>query len=48
MFLRNFSFVDDITYKRLENMDSQYEYIGCDLLEQTIEAELIIMPDRDN
>ena len=35
--------MDDTTYKRLENMDSQYEYIDCDLLEQMIEAELIIM-----
>ena len=37
------SFVDDTTYKRLENIGSQYEYIDSDLLEQMIEAELIIM-----
>jgi hypothetical protein len=37
------AFVDDITYKKLENMGSQYEYIDNDLLEQMIEAELIIM-----
>jgi hypothetical protein len=37
------SFVDDATYKKLENMGSQYEYIDDDLLEQMIEAELIIM-----
>ena len=37
------SFVDDATYKKLENMGSQYGYIDKDLLEQMIEAELIIM-----
>jgi hypothetical protein len=37
------SFVDDTTYKKLKNMGSQYEYIDNDLLEQMIEAELIIM-----
>ena len=42
------SFVDDTTYKKLENMGSQYEYIDNDLLEQMIEAELIIMLERDN
>ncbi len=40
--------MDDLTYKRLENMGSQYEYIDNDLLEQMIEAELIIMLERDN
>ncbi len=42
------SFVDDTTYKRLENMGSRYEYIDSDLLEQVIEAELIIMLERGN
>jgi hypothetical protein len=42
------SFVDDSTYKILENIGSQYEYIDNDLLEQMIEAELIIMLERDN
>jgi hypothetical protein len=37
------SFVDDSTYKKLENMGSQYEYIDDDLLEQMLETELIIM-----
>jgi hypothetical protein len=37
------AFVDDTTYKRLVNIGSKYEYIDSDLLEQTIEAELIIM-----
>ena len=37
------SSVDDTTYKKLENMGYQYEYIDNDLLEQMIEAELIIM-----
>jgi hypothetical protein len=41
-------FVDDATYKRLENISSQYEYIDSDLLEQMIEAELIITLERDN
>jgi hypothetical protein len=40
------SFVDDTTYKKLENMGSQYEYIDNDLLEQLIEAELVIMLER--
>ena len=42
------SFVDDTTYKRLENIGSQYEYIDKDLLEQMIEAELIITLERGN
>ena len=42
------SFVDDITYKELENIGSQYEYIDNDLLEQMIEAELIIMLEGDH
>ena len=42
------AFVDDTTYKKLENMGAQYEYIDNDLLEQMIEAELIIMLERDN
>jgi hypothetical protein len=42
------AFVDDTTYKKLENMGAQYEYIDIDLLEQMIEAELIIMLERDN
>jgi hypothetical protein len=37
------AFVDDTTYKGLVNIGSQYEYIDSDLLEQTIEAELIII-----
>jgi hypothetical protein len=40
--------VDDATYQRLEKMGSQYEYINSDLLEQMIEAELIIMLERGN
>ena len=36
------AFVDDTTYKRLVNIGSQYEYVDSDLLEQTIEAELIM------
>jgi hypothetical protein len=39
------AFVDDTTYKRLVNIGSQYEYIDGDLLEQAIEAELIILLD---
>lgn len=35
--------VDNTTYKRLVNLGSQYDYIDCDLLEQMIEAELIVM-----
>jgi len=42
------SFVDDTTYKKLENMCAQYEYVDNDLLEQMIEAELIITLDRGN
>ncbi len=42
------SSVDDTIYKRLENISSQYEYIDSDLLEQMIEAELIIMLETDN
>jgi hypothetical protein len=41
-------FVDDATYKRLENISSQYEYIDSDLLKQMIEVELIITLERDN
>lgn len=41
-------FVDDTTYKKLENMSAHYEYIDNDLLEQMIETELIIMLERDN
>jgi hypothetical protein len=40
------AFVDDTTYKRLVNIGSQYEYIDSDLLEQAIEAELIILLDK--
>jgi hypothetical protein len=40
--------VDDTTYKKLENMGAQYEYIDNDLFEQMIEAELIMMLDRDD
>jgi hypothetical protein len=40
------AFVDDTTYKRLVNIGSQYEYIESDLLEQAIEAELIILLDK--
>jgi hypothetical protein len=36
------TFVDHTTYKWLENISSRYEYIDSDLLEQMIEAELII------
>jgi hypothetical protein len=42
------SCVDDTTYKKLENMGAQYEYIDNDLFEQMIEAELIIMLERDD
>lgn len=42
------AFVDDTTYKRLENRGDQYEYSDSDLLEQIIEAELIIMFERGN
>jgi hypothetical protein len=40
------AFVDDTTYKRLVNVGSQYKYIDSDLLEQAIEAELIILLDK--
>ena len=40
------AFVDDTTYKRLVNIGSQYEFIDSDLLEQAIEAELIILLDK--
>jgi hypothetical protein len=42
------AFVDDTTYKRLVNIGYQYEYIDSDLLEQTIEAELILILYRSN
>ena len=42
------SFVDDTTYKKLEDIGTQYEYIDNDLFEQMIEAELIIMLERDD
>ena len=42
------AFVDDTTYKRLVNIGSQYEYVDSDLLEQTIEAELIITLEIGN
>jgi hypothetical protein len=42
------AFVDNTTYKKLENMGAQYKYIDNDLLEQMIEAELIIMLERSN
>jgi hypothetical protein len=42
------SFVDDTTYKKLENIGAQYEYIDNDLFEQMIEAELLIMLERDD
>jgi predicted phosphohydrolase len=38
--------VDDNTDKILENIGAQYEYSDSDLLEQMIEAELIIMFER--
>jgi hypothetical protein len=42
------SYVDDTTYKKLENMGAQYEYIDNDLFEQMIEAELVIMLERND
>lgn len=42
------AFVDNSTYKKLKNMGAQYEYIDNDLLEQMIEAEIIIMLERSN
>jgi hypothetical protein len=42
------SFVDDTTYKELENIGARYEYIDNDLFEQMIEAEFIMMLDRDD
>jgi len=42
------AYVDDTTYKRLVNIGSQYDYIDCDLLEQMIEAELIVVLYRNN
>ena len=40
------AYVDDDTYKRLVNIGFQYDYIESELLEQLIEAELIILLDR--
>ncbi len=40
------AYVDDDTYKRLINIGLQYDYIESELLEQLIEAELIILLDR--
>jgi len=40
------AFMDDTTYKKLVNIGYQYEYIDGDLLEQAIEAELIILLDK--
>lgn len=40
------AYVDDDTYKRLVNIGLQYDYIESELLEQLIEAELIILLDR--
>jgi hypothetical protein len=37
------AYVDDTTYKRLINIGLQYTYIESELLEQLIEAELIIL-----
>jgi hypothetical protein len=37
------AYVDDTTYKRLVNIGLQYAYIESELLEQLIEAELIIL-----
>lgn len=44
----NVACLNDITYKMLLNVGSQYEYIGHDLLEQMIEAELIILLERSS
>jgi hypothetical protein len=40
------AYVDDDTYQRLVNIALQYDYIESELLEQLIEAELIILLDR--
>ena len=40
------AYVDGDTYKRLVNIGLQYDYIESELLEQLIEAELIILLDR--
>jgi hypothetical protein len=40
------AYVDDDTYQRLVNIGLQYDYIESELLEQLIEAELIILLDR--
>ena len=40
------AYVDDDTYKRLVNIGLQYDYIESELLEQLIEAELIILLDK--
>ncbi len=40
------AYVDDDTYQRLVNIGLLYNYIDSDLLEQLIEAELIILLDR--
>ena len=40
------AYVDDDTYKRLVNICFQYDYIESELLEQLIEAELILLLDR--
>lgn len=42
------AYVDDDTYQRLVNVGLLYDYIESDLLEQLIEAELIILIDRRN
>lgn len=42
------SFVDETTYKKLEDMGTRYEYIDNDLFEQMIEAELLIMLERED
>ena len=42
------AFVDDTTYKKLEDIVSLYEYIDSDLLEQMIETKLVIMLERGN
>jgi len=40
------AYVDDDPYQRLVNIGLLYDYIESDLLEQLIEAELIILLDR--
>jgi len=37
------AYVDDTTYKRLVNIGLQYDYIESELLEQMLEAELVIL-----